>query len=164
MKVTNWSISVTTTGTVTTGTTTIPTSANQCIAPTAGIIEPPTGPINPGNELFPQQTVFPFKNFTLSDVPNNWDYSFRGGIFAGDYDVVAVDNTGTAWATWTDARNGRSSRNQPGRNPLCEQSDAFFELYGATGGGSLKPAQTTDELFLVTPCPAEMADPGTQRP
>ncbi len=156
--------SVTTTGTVTQDTTTIPESASQCIVPTAGIITQPTAPINPGDEPFPQQTVFPFKNFTLSDVPNNWDYSFRGGIFAGDYDVVAVDNTGTAWATWTDARNGRSSRNQPGRNPLCEQSDAFFELYGAAGGGSLKPAQPTDDLFLVTPCPAEMADPGTQQP
>lgn len=102
--------------------------------------------------MFPEQRVFPFKNFTLSDVPNNWDY-----------DVVAVGANGTAWATWTDARNGRSSRNQPGRNPICEQSDAFFELYGATGGGSLKPAQPTDELFTVTPCPAEAADPGNQR-
>ncbi len=154
--------SVTTTGTVTQETTTIPKTASECIAPTAQIIPQPTAPINPGNEPFPEQTVFPLKNFTLSDVPNNWDYSFRAGIFAGDYDVVAVSDNGTAWAVWTDARNGRSSRNQPGRNPNCEQSDVFFELYGATGGLSIKPAQPTDELFLVTPCPTDIQDRGNQ--
>ena len=151
--------SVTTTATVTTGTTTIPRAASQCIAPTAEIVEQPTTPQNAGNELLPEQTVFPFRNFTLSDVPSNWDYAFRAGIFAGDYDVVAIGDDGTAWAAWTDARNGRSSRNQPGRNPLCEQSDAFVELYSSQSGGTVKNAQQTDSEFLVTPCPPGMQEP-----
>ncbi len=154
--------SVTTTGTVTEDTETIPQSASECIAPTAEIIPQPEGPINPGIEQFPEQTQFPLRNFTLSDVPSNWDYSFRGGIFAGDYDVVAIGPDNTAWATWTDARNGRSSRNQPGRNPACEQSDAFRDLYSAQSGGTVKTAQKTDELFLVTPCPTDMQDPGAR--
>ena len=152
--------SITSTGTVTTVTTTIPSSASQCVAPTAQIIQQPKEPQDPDNSKFPEQTVFPLKNFTLSDVPNNWDYAFRAGIFAGDYDVVAIGPDNTAWATWTDARNGRSSRNQPGRNPACEQSDVFFETYGAQSGGTVKTAQTTDSLFLVTPCPTDVQDRG----
>ncbi|MFN2483517.1 MAG: sialidase family protein [Candidatus Limnocylindria bacterium] len=153
--------SITTTGTVTATTTTIPASASPCIAPTASVIPQPTAPIDPAaTPILPAQTVFPLKNFTLSDVPNNWDYSFRAGIFAGDYDVVAIGPDNTAWAIWTDARNGRSSRNQAGRNPTCEQSDAFVELYGSQSGGTIKTAQQTDSLFLVTPCPLGMQDPG----
>ena len=154
--------SVTTTGRVTTGTTTIPREASQCIAPTAQIIPQPTAPTTPGNEPFPQQTVFPFRNFTLSDVPSNWDYSFRAGIFAGDYDVVAIGPDNTTFATWTDARNGRSSRNESGRNPICEQSDVFVDKYSAQSGGAVKPAQQTDQLFLVAPCPVQAVDRGNQ--
>ena len=160
--------SVTTTATVTTGTTTIPADARQCIAPTAEIIRQPSGPVMPGNALFPEQTVFPLRNFTLSDVPSNWDYCFRAGIFCGDYDVVAIGPDQTAWAVWTDARNGRSSGGptspQPGRNPACEQSDAFVDLYSSQSGGTVKNAQQTDELFLVTPCPTDMQDKGNRSP
>ena len=70
-------------------------------------------------------------------MPSNWDYAFRAGVFAGDYDVVAIGPDNTAWATWTDARNGRSSKDQAGRNPACEQSDAFVDTFSAQAGGSL---------------------------
>jgi hypothetical protein len=160
--------SVTTTGTVTTGTTTIPRSASQCLGNTAAIVDPPTGPVNPGNELFPEQTVFPFKNFTVSDVPSNMDYSFGAGVFVGDYNNVAIGPDNQAVGFWSDARNGRSSRlgtggaNQSGRNPICEQSDAFADLWSAQSGGTAdKPQPARDELFLVTPCPADADDPST---
>jgi hypothetical protein len=134
--------------------------SRECLAPTAGVIEPPTEPTD-----FPPfvetQTVFPFKNFAISDVPNNFDYCFRAGIFCGDYDTVAIGPDNQAWATWTDARNGRSSRNQPGRNPACEQSDAFVDLFSAQSGGSIGQAGSQhNELFLVTPCPTDIRDGG----
>ena len=137
--------------------------SRECVAPNAAPIPAPGfgGEDFPDAPLDDTQTVFPLKNFNLSDVPSNWDYSFRGGIFAGDYDVVAIGPDNSAWATWTDARNGRSSRNQPGRNPACEQSDVFFDLYGAQSGGSVSEIHDSQEsLFYVTPCPTDIQDKG----
>ena len=68
----------------------------------------------------------------------------------------------------TDARNGRSSGgpaggatfpSQPGRNPACEQSDVFFDVWGSNtnGDGQNSPAGA-DALFLVTPCPGDDGD------
>lgn len=54
---------------------------------------------------------------------------------------------------WTDARNGRSARNQPGRNPACEQADAFLDVFDATRARSDARARSTDALFAVTECP-----------
>jgi hypothetical protein len=160
--------SFTTTGTVTTGTTTIPASASQCIAPTAAVIPQPTAPINPGSELFPEQKVFPLRNFGISDVPSNMDYAFGAGVFIGDYNGVAIGPDNQAYGFWSDARNGRSSRETTpgelegqGRNPICEQSDAFADKWSAVGqaSGQSKP-MATDELFLVTPCPTAAVDKG----
>jgi hypothetical protein len=131
--------------------------SRECVAPTAQTITPPTGIFNPpATTTFPVQTVFPFRNFGISDHPYNWDYCFRAGIFCGDYENVFIDQRNTARAMWTDSRNGRSSRNQPGRNPICEQSDTFMESYRASGraSGQNEP-RSTDRLFLVTPCPAD---------
>jgi hypothetical protein len=159
--------SVTTTGTVTTGTTSIPRSASECLGDTATIGVQPTVPVNPNNDPFPVQTVFPFKNFTVSDVPSNMDYSFGAGVFVGDYNNVAIGPDNQAVGFWSDARNGRSSRlgtggaNQAGRNPICEQSDAFADLWSAQSGGSADQPRASDDLFLVTPCPAEADDPST---
>ncbi len=152
------------TATVTEDSTTIPRAARECLAPTAEIIPQPEAPITePGP--FSEQTVFPFENFSVSDVPNNWDYCFRGGIFCGDYDLVAIGSDGSAWAVWTDARNGRSSRLQTGRNPGCDQSDAWFDLYGSASGGNIGQAGSQyNELFLVTPCPSDIRDPGSTSP
>lgn len=134
-------------------------NATACVAPTAAPIPQPTAPVDPGNELFPTQTGFPFHNFTVSDVPSNFDYSFRAGIFAGDYTQLAIaDRDATAWGLFTDARNGRSSRTQAGRNPACEQSDVFHGTWNARRGGSVGSAAPTDELFLVTPCPTDIQD------
>jgi hypothetical protein len=136
-------------------------SATACVAPTAAVIPQPTGPVNPSGPL-PSQTVFPFENFGVSDTPSNFDYSFRAGLFAGDYNGLAIaDGDNTAYAFWTDARNGRSSRTQAGRNPACEQSDVFIDGYSAAGkaAGQSKP-QNDDSLFLVTPCPADIIDKG----
>jgi hypothetical protein len=41
-------------------------------------------PYPPDDYLDPAQSVFPFRNFGISDVPYNWDYCFRAGIFCGD--------------------------------------------------------------------------------
>jgi hypothetical protein len=159
--------SVTSTGTVTTGTTTIPRSAAHCLGDTAAIVTPPTAPVNPNNDLLPVQTVFPFKNFTVSDVPSNFDYSFGAGVFIGDYNNVAIGPDNQAVGFWSDARNGRSSRlgtggaNQAGRNPICEQSDAFADIWSAQSGGSADRPRASDALFLVTPCPADADDPST---
>jgi hypothetical protein len=112
--------------------------------------------------------VFPLRNYGVSDVPSNMDYSFGAGVFIGDYNNVAIGPNNPAFGFWTDTRNGRSSRiggtsAQPGRNPICEQADAFADKWSSAGiaAGQNKP-MATDELFLVTPCPAEAADPANQ--
>jgi hypothetical protein len=70
--------------------------------------------------------------------------------------------TGTA-LPFTDPRNGRFSGGpagggtvplQPGRNPSCEQSDVFFDSFGALNGGSGGSAGNITP-FLVTPCPVD---------
>jgi hypothetical protein len=146
----------------------LPAAARQCLAPGAQVvfvpnIAPLLNPQNPGSGAVPGQgTTFlgPFKNFTLSDVPHNLDYSFRAGIFMGDYNNVAVGPDGTAYAFWTDSRNGRSSRSDSGRNPACEQADVFMDSYSAQSGGTAKLPPTMDVInaFSVTPCPTDMQD------
>lgn len=168
--------SITSTATVTTGATTVPAAASQCVAPEAVVdptgvtgFDPGAGPI-PGNGQ--ASGTLPFRNFQISDTPSNFDYSFRAGLFAGDYsgNTVGPRNPtenelggNQAAALWTDARNGRGSGSpttvQPGRNPVCEQSDVFFDAFspfGTNGGGASK----TDSLFWVTPCPAAAQDKG----
>src|ERR671931_166745 len=87
--------------------------------------------------------------------------TFRAGIFAGDYNNVAVDHQNQAWAFWTDARNGRSARQQPGRNPICEQSDVFDDEYSATSAGTVRNSATQSmDLYLVTQCPLDLQDKG----
>ena len=161
----------------------VPNGAKQCVAPEAVVnptvvtgFNPGAGPI-PGNGQ--DSSTLPFRNFQISDVGSNWDYSFRAGIFAGDYSgnssgpIVGGgskgdegDNGGQAAAFWTDARNGRGSGAptslQPGRNPICEQSDVFFDRYalpgeGNGGGGGSGHA---DPSFLVAPCPTGIQDHG----
>jgi hypothetical protein len=159
--------SITTTATVTATTTSIPAAARQCLGNEAAIVAVPTGgPPNPSSgAVVPggAQTVFPYGNFNVSDTASNWDYTFRAGIFAGDYNNVAIGPDQTAWAFWTDARNGRSAREQPGRNPICEQSDVFVDQYPAQNGGSIKNSATKSmELYLVTPCPLEAQDKGAK--
>jgi hypothetical protein len=132
-------------------------SGRQCVHPGAPIITQPSGPVNPPDTyLDPPQNVFPFRNFGISDVPYNWDYCFRAGIFCGDYENVVIDADGKVWAMWTDARNGRSSRAQIGRNPSCEQSDAWADQYQdhQDAHGQDHP-KSSDSLFWVTPCPTD---------
>jgi hypothetical protein len=144
------------------------TPGSQCVAPTAAAIPQPTVPITPGNAPFPEQTAFPFRNFQVSDVPSNFDYCFRAGIFCGDYESIAVGpgNDADAVVLFTDARNGRSSGgpagggtfpSQPGRNPACEQSDVFFDSFDADNGGRGGSAGNITP-FLVTPCPGDTDD------
>jgi hypothetical protein len=141
-------------------------SLSACVAPGAAVIPQPTAPINPGAGPVPGQGaafVGPYRNFGISDVPSNWDYTFQNGIFAGDYNNVAVTPYDTkAYGFWTDARNGRSSSGstgsppQVGRNPRCEQSDVMVQQYSSAGSSpgqdSPKPE---DSMFLVTPCPVD---------
>lgn len=145
--------------------TSIPADASQCLANEAAIIPTPTVPINPSSGLSPvpgaNQTGLPFRNFQVSDPPSNWDYSFRAGIFAGDYNGVAVSDN-QAYALWTDARNGRGSGGptslQPGRNPICEQSDVIFDRYSAQSGGNAGKATADLAPWLVSPCPNDIKD------
>ncbi len=150
-----------------------PTGACQTDPPRLGCVAPGPGSV-PGNS----QSTFPYRNFQVSTVPSNFDYSFRAGIFAGDYNGLAVDDqlsNPRAFAFYTDARNGRSSGgptgrpvsaatvpSQPGRNPSCEQSDVFVSSFLAEAGGRGGVAQPTDSLFLVTPCPVDALFPATR--
>lgn len=171
--------------------------SRECLAPGADVIPRPTEAPDPGSGAVPGQGdefKGSLRNFQISDVPSNYDYSFRNGLFAGDYENVAVfdsnlrersdefrddsqgngrgngdgndrDNGGSgarAITVFTDARNGRSSRNQPGRNPICEQSDVFFDIFPALNARS-ESTTTNYQPFLVTPCPSEAVDRGRQR-
>jgi hypothetical protein len=168
---------ITSTSTVSQATTgPVPAAASQCVAPEA-IVNPSvaTG-FNPAPGLVPGQgqnsATLPFRNFQVSDTPSNFDYTFRAGLFAGDYsgnvtgpvnpllnqkgDEAGIGNN-DAYALWTDARNGRGSGAptsfEAGRNPICEQSDVFFDSLQATGqdGNGRRNSDLTP--WLVTPCP-----------
>src|ERR1700682_1534934 len=175
------SVSQTTTGPV-------PAGASQCVAPEAVVnptvvtgFDPGAGPV-PGQNQNP--ATLPFRNFQISDVGSNFDYSFRAGLFAGDYsgnasgptiasgnsngngDDAGNDGRREVIAVWTDARNGRGSGTptslQPGRNPICEQSDVFFKIYGHNGGeGSNGREGDSASGFLVAPCGGDMQGRGT---
>jgi hypothetical protein len=144
------------------------TPSRECLAPGAATIPQPTAPVNPGPDPVPGQGpsyLGPFANQVLSDVPSNMDYSFRAGLFMGDYDQVSFPNfpqvggdKKNAVAIWTDARNGRGSgtptTTQPGRNPVCEQSDMFLDFFDPLKEDKSDSISEGDEsAFLVTPCP-----------
>jgi hypothetical protein len=166
-----------------TSTGAVPAAAKQCVAPGAVVnptaatgFNPGAGPVPGQNQ--PSNTV-PFRNFQISDVGSNFDYSFRAGLFAGDYSgntsgpIVGGNSNGNdegngsslAAAFWTDARNGRGSgtptSTQPGRNPICEQSDVFFDTYNlkAEGGNGNGNNGHADSSFLVAPCPVGIQSP-----
>ena len=168
---------ITRTATVTAATATIPRAARECLAPGAAVIPQPTAPSPAGPDPVPGQGpsfLGPWSNQVVSDVPHNLDYSFRAGIFMGDYNSVAFPNLpgddkgghgAIATAFWTDSRNGRGSGNptnpetyQAGRNPACEQADVWLDefnpLVDRTGGGGSR----FTNLFLVTPCPEGAVD------
>lgn len=141
--------------------------SRDCVAPEAGTITQPTSPsqINPpSGAVIPggNQQTFPFRNIQLQDVPNNWDYTFRAGIFAGDYSGVAAGQNEQAWTIWTDARNGRSSRNELGRNPACEQSDIFGNQFSSGSSNGNNGSQGDLNDWAVTPCPTASVDSDTQ--
>ena len=156
--------------------------SRECVAAGAAAIPQPAGPQNPGADPVPGQGptfVGPFANQVLQDVPSNFDYAFRAGLFMGDYDQVAYPNfpdargrggeddddndegnSELAVAIWTDARNGRGSgaptTPQPGRNPSCEQSDVFFDFFNPLARSSNDAVSEEDEkLFLVAACPGD---------
>jgi hypothetical protein len=174
------------TATVTATSTSIPSGARDCLAPGAAIQPQPTAPVDPPAGPVPGQGpafLGPFANAVISDVPHNLDYSFRAGIFMGDYNAVAYVNVpggsgsghhgeddddddgggdGKALAFWTDSRNGRGSgnptnpeTNQPGRNPACEQADVFVDWFNPLSRHSSSSAARNQDAFLVTPCPAD---------
>ena len=137
--------------------------STQCLAPGAAVIPQPSVPINPGLDPVPGQGstyLGSLDNFGITDVPSNFDYSFRAGIFAGDYNNVAVSSN-AAYGYWTDARNGRSAGGpaggagpQGGRNPICEQSDGMMDRYGSINANAgQKDPRPQDSMFLVTSCP-----------
>ena len=143
--------------------TTLPSGVQQCLGNAAGVTAGTNRDfLSTEDAPGASQTTFPFKNFTVSDVPSNMDYAFRAGIFIGDYNNVAIGPDNTAYAFWTDARNGRSSRAQEGRNPACEQADVFVDSYSAQSGGTAQRPPSLDviNLFSVTPCPTDAQDPG----
>ena len=160
------------------------TPSRECVAPGAATIPAPPRGGTPGPDPVPGQgSAFlgPFRNGVISDVAHNLDYSFRAGIFMGDYNAVAFPNvpgdsggshrsddddddggSGKAVAFWTDSRNGRGSGNptnpatyQPGRNPACEQADVFVDWFNPLSSNSGHGAAKGMEHFLVTPCPAD---------
>ncbi len=170
---------VNSTATVAATGTVIPSGARDCLANEAAITRQPTAQVDPPTGTAPpgaNQTGLPFNNRQISDVPFNLDYAFRGGIFIGDYNNVAVpDTSNTSYGFWTDSRNGRSSGgpgggatnpSEPGRNPLCEQSDVFLDTIASkggegdqNGGGNNGEGRSVDQnAFLVTLCPPAATD------
>jgi hypothetical protein len=146
--------------------------SRECLAPGATVSPQPTAPVNPGADPVPGQGAAylgPFANQVLSDVPSNMDYSFRAGLFMGDYDQVSFPNfpqltsggeERDAVAVWTDARNGRGSGAptsfQAGRNPICEQSDMFVDFFQPLKSDhSDSVSESEEEAFLITPCPGD---------
>jgi hypothetical protein len=143
--------------------------ATRCVAAGAGVMPQPVAPVNPGPADIPPGAGASFtgawSNYGVSSVPSNYDYSFRAGIFAGDYESVALSDV-RVHTLMTDARNGRSSGgpaggatfpSQPGRNPACEQSDVFYDSWRSNSPdveGQNSPS-ASDSLFLVTPCPKD---------
>jgi hypothetical protein len=103
------------------------------------VIAQPTASGGSGPDPVPGQGATyggPWANQPVSDVPHNLDYSFRAGIFMGDYNAVAYPNLpgsasgrgggdadddddddkgegrgSRAVGFWTDSRNGRGSGN-----------------------------------------------------
>jgi hypothetical protein len=161
-----------------TGSGPVPKAASDCVAPEAVVnpsaatgFDPGAGPV-PGNGQ--NSATLPFRNFQISDVGSNFDYTFRAGLFAGDYSGNAAgpknpngkEKGDKTMAVFTDARNGRGSGGpltlQPGRNPICEQSDVFFDVFGADNGGNgaKGKAQDSVDAFSVTPCPTDIKDKG----
>ena len=162
----------------------VPSGAAECTAPEAVVNPSVVTGFNPGAGPVPGQNqnsaTLPFRNFQISDVGSNFDYTFRAGIFAGDYSGNAsgptvasgADNANDEHgsrdviAVWTDARNGRGSGAptslQRGRNPICEQSDVFFKIYGGGNGVEGSNGREGDSAngFLVAPCGGDMQDPG----
>jgi hypothetical protein len=151
----------------------VPAGARQCVAPEAVVnpsvatgFNPGAGPV-PGNGQ--SSATLPFRNVQIADVDTNWDYSFRAGIFAGDYSgnssgpTVTGESNGKTAALFTDARNGRGSGAptsfEAGRNPICEQSDVFFDWFNANGQGNQSGGNgKVDSSFLVAPCPTDIQD------
>jgi hypothetical protein len=138
-------------------------NATACVAPGAEVIPQPGPPINPPPGPVPGQGpefLGRYHNFGISDFPSNFDYGFRAGIFLGDYDVVAtVDDDTKVYSHFTDARNGRSSRQQPGRNPACEQSDVMVDEYSSeSADAGQKQSKPEDRMFDVTPCSADSGE------
>jgi hypothetical protein len=146
-------------------------TSRQCLASGAAVIPQPTGPSGSVTAPVPgsgPSYLGPFVNQVLSDVPSNMDYSFRAGLFMGDYDQVAYPNfpqlgsSGEkALAIWTDARNGRGSGAptsfQAGRNLACEQSDMFMDYFDPLHEDKSDSVNESEEaLFLVTPCPGRL--------
>jgi len=177
------SCKITQTQTVTQTTTgPVPSGASQCVAPEAVVNPTVATGFNPAPGAVPGQgqdsATLPFNNFQVSDIGSNFDYTFRAGLFAGDYsgntsgplvngaskEGHGEGGSGHAAAFWTDARNGRGSgdptSNEPGRNPICEQSDVFFDDYALPGGdhghGNGEGMTKAEQAFIVTPCPAGM--------
>jgi hypothetical protein len=148
--------------------------SRECVARGAETISQPTAPQDQPDGAVPGQgaayTTEDIANSRVSDVPFNLDYSFRAGIFAGDYNAVAYPNFHTGGARdalgfWTDARNGRGSggpnSSQPGRNPACEQADVFGTFFDpqrqATG------SSVDQSPFEFTPCPKSVRDRADNR-
>jgi hypothetical protein len=144
--------------------------SHECLASGASAIAQPSAPATPVTGPVPGQGASylgPFANQVLSDVPSNYDYSFRAGLFMGDYDQVSFPNfphvggdADKAVAIWTDARNGRGSGAptsfQAGRNPACEQADMFIDFFDPLKEDESDSVSDSEQkAFLVTPCPGD---------
>ena len=132
---------------------------------------------NPGAGPVPGQNqnsaTLPFRNFQISDVGSNFDYSFRAGIFAGDYsgNTIGPDSSRTADEQRRQPggrRSGRTPATAAGRaprpRPAGPQPDLravgrvlrLLHANGLNGGKASKD----DSLFWVTPCPEATKDKG----
>ena len=104
-------------------------NATACVAPTAAAIPQPAAPVNPGNELFPDSDGVPVRQLHRLGRAVELRLLVQSGPLrrATTRRWQSPIERSTVWGLFTDARNGRSSRTQSGRNPACEQSDVFLD-------------------------------------
>ena len=141
------------------GTGPVPAGASQCVAPEAVVnptvatgFNPGAGPI-PGNNQ--NSATLPFKNFQVSDVPSNFDYTFRAGLFAGDYSGNATGSINPVLNNHGDDANAeRPTPSGPMHATAGARATRRASRPGATRSASSRTCSST----------ASMAGPRRARP
>ena len=155
----------------------VPAGATQCVAPEAVVnptvatgFDPGAGPV-PGNGQ--NSATLPFKQ--LPDLGRGHRTSTTRSERGSSRATTAATRAGPIVRRRRERRSGlrvldrrperarlrHPTTTQPGRNPICEQSDVFFDRYSLDGHGNDNGGNGhADSSFLVAPCPSGIQDHG----